>query len=415
MSLISYSYFMPTRVECGNGISGKIGEMIKELGATRVLIVTDKGVRAANLLEGIEKSLLSVNLDYDIFDEVEPNPSVETIHKGTQYLRLHNSDAVLAVGGGSSIDAAKGIAVMATNSGNILDYEGVEKISIPPLPIIAVPTTAGTGSEATNATVVTNKEKSFKFGVISSYLFPSLAILDPALTLQLPQGLTAAPGMDALTHAIESYTSKAANPVSQALAIQAIKMIGENLTKAYFVGTDIEARENMLVASMIAGAAFAQSRLGNVHAISHTLGGVFNIPHGIANAALLPFIMKFNLRACPDKYKDIALALGNNVAGLSTMQAAEKAIDTVIEMNQSMNIPLNIKEFGVSLEYVPKLVEDAMRSGNVFVNPRLTNAEDIQLIIERAYYGTLKESETSSPKTFLDSKVPSHLKQRIEI
>lgn len=401
---MSFKYFMPTQVESGNGVSGKTGEFIKELGATRVLVVTDKGVRAANLLEGIEKSLQEVNLDYEIYDEVEPNPSAETIRRGTEYLKKHHCDAVLAVGGGSSIDTAKAIAVMANNPGDILDYEGVGKILTPPLPMIAIPTTAGTGSEVTNSTVITNKETSFKLAVLSSYVFPKLAILDPALTLHLPQGITAATGMDALTHAIESYTSKAASPLSQALAIQAVKMIGENLTKSYFVGTDTEARENMLIASLIAGAAFAQSRLGNVHAISHTLGGVFNIPHGIANAALLPFVMKFNLPACAERYKDIAVALGNDVSGLSTMEAAEKAIETVIEMNQSMNIPLNIQELGVSLEYVSKLVQDAMRSGNVIINPRLTKADDIQSIIEKAYYGILEESETGN---ILQPKVSS--------
>ncbi|MFJ8247966.1 iron-containing alcohol dehydrogenase [Peribacillus asahii] len=392
MSLVSYKYFMPTRVECGNGISEKTGELVKELGVTRVLIITDKGVRAANLLDGIEKSLLDVNVDYEIYDEVEPNPSAETIHRGVDYLKQHKSDAVLAVGGGSSIDTAKGIAAMATNPGHILEYEGVGKITNLPLPIIAIPTTAGTGSETTNSTIVTNRETSFKLAVISPHLFPNLAILDPALTLGLPQEITAATGMDALTHAIESYTSKAANPVSQAFAMQAVKMIGENLTKSYFVGTDLVSRENILVASMLAGVAFSQSRLGNVHAISHTLGGVFNIPHGIANAALLPFVMKFNLPACADKYKDIAIALGKDVSGLSTLQAAEKAIETVIEMNQSMNIPLNIKDLGVSLDYLPKLVEDSMRSGNVLINPRLTKPVDIQSIIEKAYYGHLEES-----------------------
>lgn len=394
---------MPTQVESGNGISQKAGELIKEGGVARVLIVTDKGVRAANLLEEIEKSLQAVSIDYEIYDEVEPNPSAETIRKGTKYLKEHHSDAVLAVGGGSSIDTAKAIALMAKNPGDILDYEGVGKILNPPLPIIAIPTTAGTGSEVTNSTIITNKETSFKLAVLSSYVYPKLAILDPVLTLQLPQGITAATGMDALTHAIESYTSKAASPVSQALAIQAVKMIGENLTKCYFVGTDIKARENMLAASLMAGAAFAQSRLGNVHAISHTLGGVFNIPHGIANAALLPFVMKFNLPACPEQYKDIAVALGNDISGLSTTEAAEKAIDSVIKMNRSMNIPLNIRELGVSLEYVPKLVQDAMRSGNVLINPRLTSAGDIQSIIEKAYYGNLE----TEPCQIAEQKVPS--------
>jgi alcohol dehydrogenase class IV len=389
MSLMPFTYFMPTRVECGNGIAGKTGELIKELDVSSVLIVTDKGVRGAGLLEGIENSIVSANLRYEIYDRVEPNPSAETIKGGTEYLKQQNIEAVLAVGGGSSIDTAKGIAAMATNPGHILDYEGVGKLTNDPLPIIAIPTTAGTGSEATNSTVVTNKETSFKLGVLSSRLFPNLAILDPSLILHLPQEITAATGMDALTHAIESFTSKAANPVSKAFAMQAIKMIGKNLTRSYFVGTDIESRENMLVASLLAGVAFSQSRLGNVHAISHTFGGVFNIPHGIANATLLPFVMKFNLPACAEQYREIAIALGRDVSGLSIPQAAEKAIETVIEMNQCMKIPLNIKELGVTLDVLPKLVEDSMRSGNVFVNPRLTKASDIQMIIETAYQGDL--------------------------
>ncbi|WML50789.1 iron-containing alcohol dehydrogenase [Neobacillus sp. PS3-12] len=389
MSSTQFKYFMPARVECGNGISNRTGEMVKELGVTKILIVTDKGVRGANLLEGIERSIHEVDLAYEIYDEVEPNPSVEIINRGSIYFYQNHCDAVLAVGGGSSIDTAKGIAILATNPGNILDYEGVGKIKNPPIPIISIPTTAGTGSETTNSTVITNKQTSFKLGVLSSHLFSTLAILDPALTLGLPQGITASTGMDALTHAIESYTSKDASPVSKGFAMQAIKMIGENLIKTYFVGTDIESREQMLVASMMAGVAFSQSRLGNVHAISHTFGGVFNIPHGFANAALLPFVMTFNLPACAEKYKEIAIALGKDVSGLTNMEAGKKAIETVIEMNQSMNIPLNIKDLGVSLDLLPKLVEDSMRSGNVFVNPRLTKASDIESIIKRAYYGDL--------------------------
>ncbi|MBP1931656.1 iron-containing alcohol dehydrogenase [Ammoniphilus resinae] len=388
---MSFRYLMPTRVECGNGMIQKAGQFIKELGLSKVLIVTDKGVKDAGLLSGLVESIHAAQLDYAVFDEVEPNPSAETVHKGLDLLKLGNADAVLAIGGGSSIDTAKGIAAMATNPGNILDYEGVGKLKADPLPIIAVPTTAGTGSEATASTVITNRETHFKAAVISPSLYPVLAILDPELTVGLPQGITAATGMDALTHAIESYTSKAANPVSQAFALHAVKMIGENLLNSYFVGTDLKARENMLVASLIAGAAFAQSRLGNVHAISHTFGGVFNIPHGIANAALLPFVMKFNLPACAAQYRDIAIALGKNVDGLSVLEAGEKAIEAVIEMNQAMKIPLNIRDLGVDLEQLPKLVEDSMRSGNVLINPRLTRAADIQAIIERAYHGNLEQ------------------------
>lgn len=386
----TYRLFMPTRVECGVGLSKKTGSLIKEFSPNKVFIVTDKGVRDAGLLEGIEQSLRDEQIDYDIFDEVEPNPSAEVIEKGLAALLESKGDVLLGVGGGSSIDTAKAVAAMATNEGSILDYEGVGMLPNKPLPIVAIPTTAGTGSEVTSSTIVTNKETLFKAAIISPHLFPSLAILDAELTISCPQSITAATGMDALTHAIESYTSKTATPISQALAIHAIKMIAQNLTKAYFVATDIKSRENMLVASMIAGYAFSQSRLGNVHAISQSFGGVFNIAHGIANATLLPFVMKFNLPACPEKMRDIAIAMGEDVSGLSVEEAGMKALDAVVKLNEAMDIPNNIKDLGVTLDRLPQLVADSMRSGNVLVNPRLTRDKDIQMIIERAYYGDLE-------------------------
>ncbi len=389
MQAEDYTFLMPTKVESGVNSSVRTGELIQPLVQNKVLVVTDKGIRAAKLIDGILRSLEKQGIKYDIFDEVEPNPSAETIHQGLDVLRETHSDAVLAVGGGSSIDTAKGIAVMATNEGHILDYEGVGKVQHQPLPIIAVPTTAGTGSEVTASTIVTNKKTLFKAAIISPHIFPKLAILDPVLTLRCPRDITAATGMDALTHAIESYTSKTATPVSEALALQAMKLISQSLLKAYFVGTDIHSRNTMLTASMLAGFAFSQSRLGNVHAISQSFGGVFNIPHGIANATLLPFVLKFNLPACPEKMKDIAEALGQDVSGLTAMEAGEKALQAVIDMNKALNIPDNIKDLGVKLERMPQLVEDSMRSGNVLVNPRLTTADDIQTIIENAYYGRL--------------------------
>lgn len=389
MQAEDYTFLMPTKVESGVNSSVRTGELIQPLVQNKVLVVTDKGIRAAELIDWILRSLEKQGIKYDIFDEVEPNPSAETIHQGLDVLRETHSDAVLAVGGGSSIDTAKGIAVMATNEGHILDYEGVGKVQHQPLPIIAVPTTAGTGSEVTASTIVTNKKTLFKAAIISPHIFPKLAILDPVLTLSCPRDITAATGMDALTHAIESYTSKTATPVSEALALQAMKLISQSLLKAYFVGTDIHSRNTMLTASMLAGFAFSQSRLGNVHAISQSFGGVFNIPHGIANATLLPFVLKFNLPACPEKMRDIAEALGQDVSGLTAMEAGEKALQAVIDMNKALNIPDNIKDLGVKLERMPQLVEDSMRSGNVLVNPRLTTADDIQTIIENAYYGRL--------------------------
>jgi len=386
---LNYRYYIPTLVESGAGIARSSGYFLSKEGAKRILLVTDRGIRQAGLLEPIERSLTEAGLYFDIFDETEPNPSAESIMEGLAQCRSYGSDHVVAIGGGSSIDTAKGIAIMMANEGNILDYEGVGKLPKPGLPLLVIPTTAGTGSEVTASTIVTNSKTHFKAAVISPFLFPKWALLDPELTLKLPQSITAATGMDALTHAIESYTSKGATPMSQAMALHAIGMIGKHLPNAYFVGTDLESREGMLTASMMAGAAFAQSRLGNVHAISHTLGGVFNIPHGIANATLLPFVMQFNLPSCPARMRDIAAALGADLQGLSLEEAAIRAVSEVVKLNRMLDIPDNIKSLGVTLDLLPKLVEDSMRSGNVLINPRLTSSTDIERIIVNAYEGNL--------------------------
>jgi alcohol dehydrogenase len=384
-----FNYYIPTSVENGIGLSKEIGSFLESKGAKKVFLITDQGIRSAGILNGIEHSLEGAKIQYEVFDNIVPNPTSESVKDGLNRLKLDHFDHVLAVGGGSSIDTAKAIAVMARNEGDILDYEGVGKIPNEGLPLTVIPTTSGTGSEVTSATIITNSETHFKTAIISPYLFPNFAVLDAELTVGLPQHITSSTGMDALTHAIESYTSKTATPVSKAFAVQSLKMIGENIEKAFYVATDLESRENMLVASMLAGAAFTQSRLGNVHAISHTLGGVFDIPHGIANATLLPFVMKFNLPACPKEMADIARCLGSDTSGLNDLEAGEKAIEAVIRLNRSLNIPLNIKELGVDLDAIDKLVDDSMRSGNVLINPRLTTANDIRQIIESAYKGEL--------------------------
>ncbi|SDJ78627.1 iron-containing alcohol dehydrogenase [Paenibacillus naphthalenovorans] len=385
-----FTYFLPTTVKCGAGISLTVGEILRrDFEADGVFIVTDRGIRDAGLLEPILASLREQRVAYGLFDETEPNPSADSIMNGMAKLQASGMRHVLAVGGGSSIDTAKGIAIMATNPGHILDYEGVGRIPNDGYPVIAIPTTAGTGSEVTASTIVTNAQTQFKAAVISPRLFPKLALLDAELTRKLPPFITAATGMDALTHAIESYTSKGATPVSRAFALQAIAMIGRHLKPAYFVGDDMASRESMLVASMMAGAAFAQSRLGNVHAISHTLGGIFNIAHGVANAALLPYVMRFNLPTCPDKMRDIAAALGADTTGMSAEEGAARAIELVVGLNEALGIPKTIKELGVTLDKLPKMVDDAMKSGNVLINPRLTTPHDIRSIIENAFHGVL--------------------------
>ncbi|MFB5661333.1 iron-containing alcohol dehydrogenase [Alteribacillus sp. HJP-4] len=384
-----YTFFMPTKVVSGIGKAKETGELLKGYQARKVFVVTDKGIVNTGILNEIIDSLHQNGMESFVFDEVEPNPNSELIVKATRALRENQCGLLLAVGGGSSIDTAKAAAVMAKNKGAILDYEGVGKIPEPPLPVAAIPTTAGTGSEVTNSTVITNEKTLFKAAVVSEYLFPDLAVLDPQLSIGCPAGITASTGMDALTHGIESYVSKNANPISRALAIRSIKMIGENIEKAYFSGTDMTSRINMLEASMMAGFAFSQSRLGAVHAISQSFGGVFNIPHGIANSVLLPYVIQFNLPACLEQMKDIADALGADTTGMNEKHAAEQVLERVITLNASLQIPNNIKDLGVSMEQLPKLVQDSMASGNVIVNPRLINEEQVQKLIEDAYHGNL--------------------------
>ncbi|MGE7903373.1 iron-containing alcohol dehydrogenase [Peribacillus sp. NPDC094092] len=388
---MDFSFSIPTRVEFGSGICSRIGEILKPYVKQKVLVVSDYGVKQAGILKKVEESLKHYKISYEVFDKVEANPSTQILAQGIEFLEMHQCDSVLGVGGGSSIDTAKGIAAMATNPGSILDYEGIDKIKNQPLPILAIPTTSGTGAEVTASTVFTNKDTLFKTVIMSKYLFPKVAILDPLLTITLPSSITAATGMDALTHAIESYTSKNSNFVSKSLAIEAIKLIGESLLNTYYVGTDVNSRGKMLVASMLAGMAFSQSRLGNVHAISHTFGGIFNIPHGIANATLLPYVMEFNVLACPNEMKDIAIALGADTSELTLEKAAEQAITEVIKINKAIGIPNTIKELGVDLELLQRMVDDSMRSPNTISNPRITTADDIKQIIESAYHGSFQK------------------------
>jgi len=381
---------MPTRILFEADGSKKIGKLLEQQNLKNVLIVTDQGIVSAGLLDGIKLSLDESNIAYSIFDAVEPNPRTTTIRNGLEFQKKNNSDVILGVGGGSSIDTAKAIAVMATNEGDILDYEGVNRIVNKPLPIVAMPTTAGTGSEVTASTIITDEETLFKVAIISEKLFPSLAILDPVLTLKCPPHITSSTGMDALTHALESYVSKQGNPISKSIALHAITLITENLSRAYFYGSDIESRARMLEASMLAGLAFSQTRLGNVHAISQSFGGVFDIPHGFANATLLPFVLEYNLPACTEEMVEVAKAMQIEPGNDSKTRIAERVIEKVIAWNKDFDIPDNTKDLGVKLEQIEKLISDSMRSGNILVNPRLTTAKDVEYIIRESYNGVAK-------------------------
>ncbi|MDM5333847.1 iron-containing alcohol dehydrogenase [Ureibacillus composti] len=390
-----YNFYMPTRVVFGQNSLNELGNILDSYSERNFLIVTDQGIISAGILKKITNIFDSKGFGYQVFSEVEPNPKSATIKKGVDFATKNKIDFIIAVGGGSSIDTAKAIAVMLKNSGDILDYEGVGNIPNQPVETIAIPTTAGTGSEVTASTIITDESTLFKVAVISEKIFPTYAIVDPILTLECPKSITSSTGIDALTHAIESYLSKQNNGVVSEMALKAIKLINDNILNAYIRGNDIESRTNLLEASMLAGLCFSQTRLGNVHAISQSFGGLFDIPHGFANAVLLPYVLEFNLLAAVEKYCDIAKAMSVYDEKLSNNENAYKVIERIVELNKQLDIPKTTKELGVNLDSIETLIRDSLRSGNIKVNPMLTNAADVKKIIEDSYYGNLNLLEVS--------------------
>lgn len=380
---------MNTKIMTCANIVDKTGDYVKELDGSSVLIVTDPGIMKAGLLERLEKSLGDRNIKYIIYGQVVPNPTVEVVVEGFKAAGKDNVDCIVAIGGGSAIDVAKAINILLTNGGDIKDYRGVEKVLKPTLPLIAIPTTCGTGSEATWATIITDSQEQFKFAIQSTNAIPDIALIDPTLMTNLPPKLIASTGMDALTHAIEAYVSVKAQPFSDALAVYAIELISDNLRKAVYYQNNLESIEKMAIASTIAGVAFSNASLGLVHAMAHPLGGMFDVPHGIANAILLPYIIKFNYMANPEKFANIAKAMGENIEGLGRLEAAERAFNAVLKLSSDVGIPTNLKEVGMDLNKIDKLAEDSMKSGNVFTNPRKNTIEDVKNLFRNAYEGNL--------------------------
>ena len=382
-----YTYKMPTELFFGRGAAEKIGEKVREIGAKKALVVADNGVIAAGLIKGVLSSLEGSGISYAIFSEIESDPSTKSIEIGTAVFKNEACDIAIGVGGGSSMDAAKAIATMAANPGKPFDYAGLGKIKNKPFPIIAVPTTAGTGSEATYWAVLTDKETKFKTGVGSWLMMPTLAILDPLLTKSLPPKVTAFTGMDALTHALESYVCTGTQPVSEGLAIHAIKLIAKSLRKAVANGDDLVAREDMLMASMMAAMAFNVTRLGLAHALAAPFGAHYGIPHGMVNAILLPHVMEFNVMGATEKFIEIAKIFGENVDNMTQTEAAYKAVDAVKKLMKDIGVVEGLEDYGVKEENLRGMAEEGYTSGNVQVNPRKSTVEDLVNISRKAMKG----------------------------
>lgn len=381
-----YDYLMPSVNFMGPGCLEVIGQRAKILNGTKALIVTDKFLNS--LKDGaVEKAveyLKAEGIDYAIYDGVEPNPKDVNVYEGAKIYKENNCDMIITIGGGSPHDCGKGIGIALTHEGNICDFAGIETLTNALPPIISVNTTAGTASEVTRHAVITNTETKVKFVIVSWRNLPQVSINDPLLMVGKPAGLTAATGMDALTHAVEAYVSKDANPVTDAAAIQSIKLISKNLRLAVANGENIVARENMAYASILAGMAFNNGNLGYVHAMAHQLGGLYDMPHGMANAMLLPHVCKYNMISNLEKFADIAEFMGENTANLSSVEAAEKAIQAMFRLSTDVGIPASLKEVGIKEEDIELMSTNALKDGNAFSNPRKGNEKDVAAIFRAA-------------------------------
>jgi alcohol dehydrogenase len=379
------TFLSPTKVIFGNGTATLVGKEATQFSAKKALIVTDKGVVAANLLAGVLDSLKAQKIDFDVFDKVEAEPPTRNIDDGARMAVDNGADIIIGVGGGSSLDVAKGVAIMAKIKGKILDYAGTDMVPQRGLPRILLPTTAGTGSEATRTIVAIDEAVNLKIAVHSNCALADVAIVDPMLTLSMPPRVTADTGVDALIHAIETYVAMSATPFSDVLAIEAIRLIAENLPAAYAKAENITARYNMSLGATMAGMAFTGGGLGAVHALSNILGVKYHLSHGRANAIMLPYVVDYNKIGSLRKYAIIAQTMGEDTIGLTSYQAAERLVASLFKLLEIVNIPARLSDYGVTKADIPSLVEGGMKMSRLFVpNPRNLTEEDVKNIYTKA-------------------------------
>lgn len=382
----SFVFQLGTVVLFGDHVIEKLSGKVKEFKRDKVLIVTDKGVEKAGLLEKIEKVLKNDKIEIKIFDDVEPDPSLDTIMKGAKFFKESDCNIIIALGGGSAMDTAKGIRVVADNGGHIRDYAGVNKVpGRASVPLITIPTTSGTGSEVTIFAVLSDWEYNMKITVTSPYLAADLAIVDPLMAATAPPKVRAASGVDALAHSVETYVSNISQPPADALAIKAIGIISANLRGAVANNNNLEAINQVSLGSLISGMAFNNSFLGLTHSIGAALSGHVHVSHGVAIALLLPYVMEYNSIANMEKYRNIAIALGAKVQNLNLRESALEAAKAVSELVEDVGLPRHLKDLGTKKEDLAAIAKDAMGHGMVKMNPRKPTENEILAVLQKAY------------------------------
>ena len=383
---LAFNFDVPTRVMFGTGSSRRIVEVTQRRGVRRVLLVADQGVVAAGLVEPVVKDLESVSVEVVVYDRISANPRDSEVDAGAAIALAEGCDHIVAVGGGSPIDCAKGISVVMAMGGSIRDYDHHPRISDRATPVIAIPTTAGTGSEVTVFAVITDTNRNHKMAFGGGPVAPRVALVDPGLTLSLPPAVTAGTGMDALTHAVEAYVTAAHNPICDALALKAVSLIVPALPKAYAHGKDLDARSNLMLGSTLAGMAFSSSDLGPVHCMSESAGGVYDVPHGLANAVYLPYVMGYNVPAVPERTRDLGLAMGIDLYEVDAVTAAKRTVEAVVSLSREVGIP-RPDEIGVPSSGLDALAARAASHPCAATNPRPIDAEAFLELFQRAHAG----------------------------
>jgi alcohol dehydrogenase len=383
VQMVKFNFLLPTRIVFGNDVINQIGEESKNYGK-RALIVTDKGVLRTGYIEKIQKLLGDSQIETKVFSDVEPNPRDRSVDQGARIAKKFNSEVLIGVGGGSAIDTAKAIGVIMQEGGKINDYEGLGIVKKPITPLIAVPTTAGTGTEVTFWSVITDTKRKFKMSIGSPLMAAKVALVDPMLTLTLPKDITAYTGIDALVHSIEGYTATLSQPISDSLALSAIELISNNIRKVYANGNNLSARNNMMLASLLAGIAFGNSDVASVHCMGEAMGGLYDSPHGLSMAVCLPYCIEYNIISNPEKYAKIAAVLGETIDGLSRLEAAKKCVTALKNLLIDLSVP-SAQSIGLKKQDLEKLAEAAAANVAVESNPRIINRKDFLIMFQRVY------------------------------
>ncbi|QLG41121.1 MULTISPECIES: iron-containing alcohol dehydrogenase [unclassified Paenibacillus] len=381
--MATHAYYVPPVNLMGRGCLYEAGKMIEKMGIRKALVVSDRRLISSGVAEHVLSVLRKSGLDYVIYDEVQPNPTCQNVHDGLQVFQDHGCDAIISIGGGSPQDAAKAIGIVATNGGHIRDYEGLHQSKHKSVPLVAINTTAGTSSEVTMNYVITDEERKVKMVMVDRNSLVDLSVNDPELMLSKPASLTAATGMDALTHAVEAMVTPGGFTVTSATAAAAVELIFEYLPRAVRDGSDLEAREHMTYACFLGGIAFNNAGLGYVHAMAHQLGGVYDLPHGVCNAMLLPYVEELNAKHVPGKFRHIAKAIGMDVKGRSDEECSDYVIEAIRQLSKEVGIPEKLSELGVKDPDVELLADNAMKDACAPGNPYQPSRDEVMELFRK--------------------------------